>query len=668
MNKTNKIILAASAILFLFALFLIIVIANNGYDSFLGKERQLTRDAIEELKNIDSDDDGLNDFDEIYTYKTNPNDSDTDKDGYADGSEIENGYDPLISDLLIVKDPAETEININASEYEIKGSSSFLIEKIEVEITNSQNEVKTILLDDFKKGDLDWSYALKTENGDLTEGKNLIVVLAYQEDKITKKEIVINATLPEDKKIIIIKVDWEKDLVKIETEFEEDDKYNTYDYYLAGKITNSQYEGQDIYLEVEHSMMDIFNYYLLKNKEKFYLKESNIKMEGFIDLPRTIVAPVEKYMLEGGDIKDRLFAEIEIEKKLFTHEELGDIYLTKDGCAIAELPNHTILVYSFIIPFINKENGLLEIIFNDDRKNEEEYNVNKITGCGALCSYLDVMNNKELSSPEERLKVIGKASSGNSIYEFKNVNDEKLKELYNDENTVAYFGEDWKKTDGNKYSYEEFINTRPLLYWQDPLGRWIQFKNRKLMSAAEMCKPVIYLYPEEKIKVSVKVSPNGGFTFTKPEYNQGWEVEVSQDGKIKDLKTEQEYDYLYWEGIGLNYPRREEGFVIKRENLNEFFDQKLSLLGLNKIEIGDFKEYWLKRLSDKPYYKISFLTQNEFNRIAPLSFSLNPETIIRVMMTSEGLNKFESIPEQKLLVAPARNGFTAIEWGGTLLK
>lgn len=41
----------------------------------------------------DNDFDGLTNLEE-YKYKTNPKDSDTDKDGYADGQEVELGYDP----------------------------------------------------------------------------------------------------------------------------------------------------------------------------------------------------------------------------------------------------------------------------------------------------------------------------------------------------------------------------------------------------------------------------------------------------------------------------------------------------------------------------------------------------------------------------------------------
>jgi hypothetical protein len=49
----------------------------------------------EQLRNTDSDDDGLSDYDEINIHGTDPNNPDTDGDGYLDGVEVENGYDPL---------------------------------------------------------------------------------------------------------------------------------------------------------------------------------------------------------------------------------------------------------------------------------------------------------------------------------------------------------------------------------------------------------------------------------------------------------------------------------------------------------------------------------------------------------------------------------------------
>jgi len=43
------------------------------------------------LNNPDSDEDGLNDYKEVFLYKSDPNDTDTDKDGLGDSAEIESG-------------------------------------------------------------------------------------------------------------------------------------------------------------------------------------------------------------------------------------------------------------------------------------------------------------------------------------------------------------------------------------------------------------------------------------------------------------------------------------------------------------------------------------------------------------------------------------------------
>jgi parallel beta-helix repeat protein len=49
------------------------------------------------LKNRDKDYDGLNDYDELFVYFTNPEDPDTDNDGLSDFEEIENGKDGFIT-------------------------------------------------------------------------------------------------------------------------------------------------------------------------------------------------------------------------------------------------------------------------------------------------------------------------------------------------------------------------------------------------------------------------------------------------------------------------------------------------------------------------------------------------------------------------------------------
>ncbi len=67
---------------------------HDGLDDV--REKQLGTDS----RKADSDSDGLNDGDEVIIWKTNPLNSDTDGDTYADGSEVFHGYNPLGSGKL----------------------------------------------------------------------------------------------------------------------------------------------------------------------------------------------------------------------------------------------------------------------------------------------------------------------------------------------------------------------------------------------------------------------------------------------------------------------------------------------------------------------------------------------------------------------------------------
>ena len=59
--------------------------------------------ALYELeKPIDTDGDGLLDYEEIVTYGTDPNDADSDDDGFIDGTEVNYGANPLSSDKAIL--------------------------------------------------------------------------------------------------------------------------------------------------------------------------------------------------------------------------------------------------------------------------------------------------------------------------------------------------------------------------------------------------------------------------------------------------------------------------------------------------------------------------------------------------------------------------------------
>ena len=61
------------------------------------------------------------------------------------------------------------------------------------------------------------------------------------------------------------------------------------------------------------------------------------------------------------------------------------------------------------------------------------------------------------------------------------------------------------------------------------------------------------------------------------------------------------------------------------------------------------------------------IPDEEINKNMPLEFSVEPDTLIRVLMEFKGLEEYIEIPEQKL-ETPERKGFVVVEWGGTELK
>jgi len=60
----------------------------------IGAQDYIIKGESNNPKNKDSDKDGLNDYEEIYVYKTNINSVDSDKDGFTDGEEVKYGYNP----------------------------------------------------------------------------------------------------------------------------------------------------------------------------------------------------------------------------------------------------------------------------------------------------------------------------------------------------------------------------------------------------------------------------------------------------------------------------------------------------------------------------------------------------------------------------------------------
>ena len=179
----------------------------------------------------------------------------------------------------------------------------------------------------------------------------------------------------------------------------------------------------------------------------------------------------------------------------------------------------------------------------------------------------------------------------------------------------------------------------------------------------EVDKPIIYLYPKEQMPIKVQVGYPDNLTLTYPPYNNGWEVLAKPDGNLLDKQGRTFYG-LYWEGLTTQKINFTDGFVVNEKELLPFLEEKLAILGLNEREANEFIIYWLPILAKNKYNLIRFETLDNINAIMPLYITPKPDTIIRILMEYQPLEKKVNIKEQSLS-SPTRTGYTVVEWGGT---
>lgn len=179
-------------------------------------------------------------------------------------------------------------------------------------------------------------------------------------------------------------------------------------------------------------------------------------------------------------------------------------------------------------------------------------------------------------------------------------------------------------------------------------------------------KPVIYLYPEETMSVSVKLDFDGTLTSTYPAYEDGWEAIAQPDGTLTDPLTGREYYCLFWEGASNRLCDLSTGFVVSGAETAAFLEDALARLGLTEKEANEFIIYWLPRMEHNPYNLISF-QQESYTEGAVLTIEPQPDSLLRVFMAWKALDAPVAMEPQEL--APfQREGFTVVEWGGCELS
>ena len=176
-------------------------------------------------------------------------------------------------------------------------------------------------------------------------------------------------------------------------------------------------------------------------------------------------------------------------------------------------------------------------------------------------------------------------------------------------------------------------------------------------------KPVIYLYPEKEMNVSIKLLNSKDLITSYPKYDKEWNVVATPSGKL--IYNNKEYYSLFYETKVRSIKKHNSGFVVNKKDLASFLEEKLTILGLNYREREEFIIYWLPELEKSNYNYIYFETNA--NDIYPIEVNPKPDTELRIIMEYIPLKEKESIKGQELKTIN-RQGFTLVEWGGVLIS
>jgi hypothetical protein len=184
-----------------------------------------------------------------------------------------------------------------------------------------------------------------------------------------------------------------------------------------------------------------------------------------------------------------------------------------------------------------------------------------------------------------------------------------------------------------------------------------------------VCKPVIYLYPQQTANVHIDLNSKGELGMTYPLYNKknGWNVTADANGTItSDNKT---YNYLFWDGtmeIGKFNFNANEGSIVESVNLISFLENTLTQIGMNSKESADFITYWAPKMLKNKKNFIHFMVNDNYEQIASVNVSPKPDNMLRVyMMWGKVDEENELNPTPQSFQQLKREGFTYIEWGGS---
>jgi len=254
-----------------------------------------------------------------------------------------------------------------------------------------------------------------------------------------------------------------------------------------------------------------------------------------------------------------------------------------------------------------------------------------------------------------------------TIYGLKSVDNPLVKLAYDDyAQAKSYVNSDnYPDNDEIVLTQQEFFDDHAVLAFKNAADEWLIYTQDDYALVGGCGKPVVYLYPTTTQTVNVRVGAD--VTVSEPYYNPatGWKNVIAQPNGTLTYNGIT-YDSLFWEGTGHGtYPGVSSGTVVPRAQAAATIRAQLTAQGLNTKESNDFMAFWESRIPNKPYVQLAWFSTADLNELAPLTISPKPQTTIRVFLDMRGLDSSKTLPTPRFN-APARNGFTVVEWGGLL--
>jgi hypothetical protein len=146
----------------------------------------------------------------------------------------------------------------------------------------------------------------------------------------------------------------------------------------------------------------------------------------------------------------------------------------------------------------------------------------------------------------------------------------------------------------------------------------------------------------------------------------GWNFSADPNGTI--YMNGKEFDYLFWDGetdINMNLVEEQKGFIVERDSLSDFFEAKLTVMGLTPRERQDFITYWCPRMQENGKSYVHFMFNDEYENVAALRITPAPDEVFRIfMLWSDAAEIDATAVSDQEIQSFTREGFSVVEWGG----